>query len=530
MTIELKGPTKSSGPFLPINSASTFSSEPTVSMPVPEISMQKILERVALLELGARSMRDAYLDATRRDEIEEVKVYLMEIHDLPILSLEEQIKLAQANELGIVAQKILHKDPEEEFVVEKGQKAEADLLSILEGKSLKHFEVIKAGLAVHTRLQLAIEPAQETSDFEFQIAHQSLLKSFPKNSRGKVSTMLREYEQGFIAEQLINGFPGSSPPTAATDYLYQLVYHGQLAKEALTKGNLRLVVSIAKKYIGQGLPFMDLIQEGNESLMNAIKDYNWRYGYRLSSYATRSIRQGITRALNENKEVPGNFIDDLKTLDGIIVFLEHELGYPPSELEIVIQLMKQRYPEWHEAIRAVSSYVMKVSTNSEGLEPTFADLKSAVVEGDLQIPQVPNPLMFLRRYVFARRKIHLLFQQRDFLTILSLDEPADGLDSTPADFLVDSEQDTEASARIRLLRELVEKSLVVLTFREKAIVQIRFGLGPYKTDHTLEETADIYSRLFSSPISKQRIHLILSKALRKLRHPTRSRALKDYLT
>jgi RNA polymerase primary sigma factor len=249
-------------------------------------------------------------------------------------------------------------------------------------------------------------------------------------------------------------------------YFEKVRTEAEASERHLTEANLRLVVSIAKKHIARGMPFLDLIQEGNIGLIRAIEKFQYRRGYKFSTYATWWIRQGITRSIADQSRViriPVHMVETINKLLRTMRQLVQELGREPSYEEIGGRL--DMSPERVEEVMA------------------------------------------------------LFFRQP-----MSLDMPIgeDG-DSLLGDFVADhaSLAPTEATSQ-QLLKEQIDKVLDELTEREKKVLQLRFGLKGGHT-RTLEEVGREFN------VTRERIRQIEGKALRKLRHPSRSRKLKDYL-
>ncbi len=239
----------------------------------------------------------------------------------------------------------------------------------------------------------------------------------------------------------------------------------ELAKRQLSGGNLRLVVSIAKKYRNRGLPFLDIIQEGNTGLMRAVDKYEYKRGYKFSTYATWWIRQAITRAIADHARtirVPVHMIETMSKLRTIQKHLLQELGREPT-IEEIAEKAKMNVEETRR--------VMKISRHP-----------------------------------------------------ISLDRPVgESEDSQFGDFIEDDRQESPAeTATSDMLRSRINDVLKTLTYREREILKLRYGVGDGYT-YTLEEVGRIFK------VTRERVRQVESKAIRKLQHPVRRRRLANFL-
>ena len=277
------------------------------------------------------------------------------------------------------------------------------------------------------------------------------------------------------------------------DEIQDVRYRAQEAHNAIIRANLRLVVSVAKRYIGRGSTFLDLIQEGNIGLLRAVTKFDPTRGYKFSTYATWWIRQSISRSIADQARtirIPVHVFESINRLMRAQRNLVQELGRDPNSDELAME----------------AGFMEEVDVEV---------IKQAREAG------TPIPLDVRRRWMRAANKVSRIMRAAE--EPMSLDSPVGTEDSSQlGDFIEDHEalEPMDAAAR-EMLREQVKNALAVLSDREREVLELRFGLIDGK-DHTLEEVGQHFK------VTRERVRQIEAKALRKLRHPTRSRNLREY--
>ena len=284
----------------------------------------------------------------------------------------------------------------------------------------------------------------------------------PLLSNEEEVTLAKRIEAGRESERLLANNGHTSEEQACLD---QLVLDGLEARDHLIRANTRLVVSIAKKYIGRNVPFLDLIQEGNLGLMKAVEKFEYQRGYRFSTYATWWIRQTITRAIADQGRtirVPVHMSDRIRRLYRRAQEIEQERGTRPTPEELAVEMgLEPRKVQW----------MMRVSWQPLSLERPVGEDEDSELSNFIEDDQTP----------------------------------------TPADTTYNG-----------MLRDRIEEVLSTLNPREVRILRMRFGLHNGRS-YTLEEVGQKFG------LTRERIRQIEGQALRRLRHPSRSRDLKDYL-
>ncbi len=500
----------------------------------------------------AKTEAEEDLEALAADLIgidDPVRMYLKEIGKVALLTAEEEVVLAKAIELGELAVEdparalvnlytwvTLDSEPKARTMAamrafdlpKESARVTTDAIDWWTGRKRKTIEppVVKLSKArkaanlddeARTRLMeaesilkvLAADPAQGLKDallfgatYRFRaVSHagSSELYELERWARETAQGIVREYiNAGNDAEYLLSlGYDPTIPVDVPLEKRSgRLVNQSTDARKRLTEANLRLVVSIAKKYIGRGMSFLDLIQEGNIGLIRAVEKFDYEKGFKFSTYATWWIRQAITRAIADQARtirIPVHMVETINRLIRVSRTLLQELGREPTVEEIARRMSRD------EIIRELRDKLQR--------EPTESEVDVRVAEG----PQTVSPEKV--------REIMKVSQEP-----VSLETPiGEEEDSHLGDFIPDLASVAPADAAShQLLKEQVEGVLDSLTPRERRVLQLRFGLEDGRS-RTLEEVGRDFN------VTRERIRQIEAKALRKLRHPSRSRKLKDYL-
>lgn len=342
-----------------------------------------------------------------------------------------------------------------------------DLFASMQGAGVELHEG-KARLPVRTRARRQTTTHEDEFDLSTIASDDTVGLYLKEMARVPLLTteeevdLAKRLERGLLADRRLERL---SPNAKSRANLNSQVEDGQLARAHLIKANTRLVVSIAKKYMNRGVPFLDLIQEGNLGLMKAVEKFDYRRGFRFSTYATWWIRQTITRAIADQGRtirVPVHMSDRIRRLYKVARQLEQRLGRKATMEEIAKELdCEPRKVQW----------MLKVSWQPLSLERPVGEDEDEEMGWFVEDESSPSPTQ---------------------------------------------------SAQQNLLREKVEEVLATLPPREARILRLRFGLQNGRA-YTLEEVGQKFG------LTRERIRQIEGRALRRLRHPRRSRQLRDYL-
>ncbi len=322
---------------------------------------------------------------------------------------------------------------------------------------------------------------------------------------GQVSLLTAE-DEGRLAQAIRDGSEakqqladGGSLSPSELDILEAQEERGIQARQRLAEANLRLVVSVAKRYMGRSMSFQDLIQEGNIGLLRAVEKFDHTLGYKFSTYATWWIRQAISRAIADQARtirLPVHMVETISHLVRTQRRLQQELGRDPNPEDIALDPAMARFVGLDDGERDA---ILSAQVNDERLDPMMVRKLRRATNRVEQIMRVAQEPMSLETPISSEEDSYL----GDFIKDETMPEPDD-------------------AASKQLLREQMGTILNSLNVRERQVLEMRFGLKDGQV-HTLEEVGVAFG------VTRERIRQIEAKALRKLRHPLRSRKLRDYL-
>jgi RNA polymerase primary sigma factor len=412
-----------------------------------------------------RGEEEAFLD---EEEIEPVVDLAEDLVDIPVLELEDE------EDTGLIPYIERDEDLEAEVEAEVGLPLER----IVDDTSITD--------PVRQYLREIGQHPLLTPEQEIAVA-----KRIRAGQEAEAELRSRAAEAGMSKEAYL-----ATLPPEERKRIEDTIADGLAAQNELSRSNLRLVVSVAKRYIGRGMSLLDLIQEGNLGLLRAVEKFDYRLGFKFSTYATWWIRQSISRAIADQARtirIPVHMVETINRLLRVQRYLTQELGREPTPEEIAVEMDFIEPEEERLAIR----------------EALFAGR-----------PLDPVQKRTLKRAAAKVRRIMRVSQEP-----MSLEMPVGNEEnSSLGDFIEDESLPPPADAASQqLLREQMQEILEQLSERERKVLEMRFGLMD-GTSHTLEEVGQEFG------VTRERIRQIEAKALRKLRHPIRSRKLRDYLS
>ncbi|HUF39474.1 MAG TPA: sigma-70 family RNA polymerase sigma factor [Anaerolineales bacterium] len=481
-----------------------------------EMNVPAISKLVSNAERKAAADADHQLAQLDNDP---VRLYLREIGRVDLLETDHEFRLATRLHASRILQTIREKHPD---VKDRPHKASQVFRLLLDRICTSWVRLKEDVEKLHRTPPVLGQILAEARDLRvtWEMAERSYLRSYLDNGAWGQDEHWDEVAKQAI--QVIAGF--YLLPASTADYLRDYLARNnkfptvrtlvsklpdedaleleladtkrraQEAQDALIQANLRLVVSVAKKYMGRGSNFEDLIQEGNIGLLKAVSKFDASRGFKFSTYATWWIRQAITRSIADQARViriPVHLLESIQKLRRIQRDMIQKLGRNPTSEELAMEAGFMA----EDDVRAIR----RAQEEGTYLEPI---LRSRLKQASTKVQQT---------LVTAE-------EPRSLESPVNNEENSELGDFIPDD---DATEPIDAAAR-EILRDQIKSALLVLSPREREVLELRFGLQDGR-DYTLEEVGKHFN------VTRERIRQIEAKALRKLRHPTRSRHLRDYL-